>query len=401
MMNCPYCGSKNFVKTGRTESGSQRYICRNKYCGRRFSQMTAIDTEIVTQNVNLAKQRQKFMDSNRIERKSFREFARLENAIGDLSKELINVLKNHNLKGLTIQHPIKETNAIGIFHFTDPHFNELVSLPHNRYDFEIASQRARKFVQKAIIHFKRNNIGTVVFADTGDKLNSDRRLDEILSNATNRSQAQFLAVEIMKQMILELNKEFNIIYTYVIGNESRIMEDIAWSNAVVTDSYDYNISQILKLLFEDCKGITFVEPDMPMKTIMNVNGENILLTHGIKFGNDPHKHITKMIRQYADKGITIDFVLFGHIHEALIADLFARGSSLVGANAYSEDGLLLTSRASQNIHIVRKNEIESIKIDLQDITGIVGYDITKKLEAYNAKSASKTKTKTTIFEVVT
>ena len=37
------------------------------------------DREVITENVRLAKQKQKNQDTNRIERKSFREHARLEN----------------------------------------------------------------------------------------------------------------------------------------------------------------------------------------------------------------------------------------------------------------------------------------------------------------------------------
>ena len=74
-----------------------------------------------------------------------------------------------------------------------------------------------------------------------------------------------------------------------------------------------------------------------------------------------------------------------------IADLYARSSSLCGANAYSDHTLQLSSRASQNIHFVGDNSINSMKIDLQEYSSYTGYDIDKYLEAYNAKSASKSK----------
>ena len=59
----------------------------------------------------------------------------------------------------------------------------------------------------------------------------------------------------------------------------------------------------------------------------------------------------------------------------------------------------LTSRASQNIHIVyNSNRIDSIKIDLQHTEHIEGYQIVKEIEAYNAKSADRVRKKRTIFE---
>jgi len=74
---------------------------------------------------------------------------------------------------------------------------------------------------------------------------------------------------------------------------------------------------------------------------------------------------------------------------------------MVGANEYSERGLQLTSRASQNIHIIySSNRIDSIKIDLQHTEHIEGYNIETEIEAYNAKSADRIRKKRTVFEVV-
>ena len=73
---------------------------------------------------------------------------------------------------------------------------------------------------------------------------------------------------------------------------------------------------------------------------------------------------------------------------------------MVGANDYSEKALNLTGRASQNCYIFYDDgNRDGIKIDLQNVNN-KGYEIDKSLEAYNAKSASKTKNTETIFKVV-
>jgi len=314
---------------------------------------------------------------------------------------LIAVFKNHKLKGFTKYHKTENQKGVGIVHLSDLHLNELVWLSNNKYDFEIASKRLQKLAIETKSMFRNAGFKTIFIADTGDKLNSDRRLDELLSNATNRSQAQFIAVELLEQFILDLSQEFNIIYSYVLGNESRVKDEMSWNEFSATDSYDYNIVQILKIIFENEKGVKFVEPETPNKTVVNVNGKNFLLIHGIKFGNDPHKAVKSLVRLYADKKICIDYVLFGHIHEAMITDKFSRGASLVGANAYSEESLLLTSLASQNLHFVfNGGDINSLRVDLQNTIGIKGYDISKEIEAYNAKSANKNVDKKIIFEIV-
>ena len=72
---------------------------------------------------------------------------------------------------------------------------------------------------------------------------------------------------------------------------------------------------------------------------------------------------------------------------------------MVGANEYSEKGLNLSGRASQNIYIFHEDKnIDAMKIDLQYV-GDDCYNIDEELESYNAKSSSKLKPKKTIFEV--
>jgi len=81
--------------------------------------------------------------------------------------------------------------------------------------------------------------------------------------------------------------------------------------------------------------------------------------------------------------------------------MYARSSSLVGPNSYSENALLLTSRASQNIHVqFEDGNIDSIKIDLQTFEGFEGYPVQKELEEYNAKSASKMYSGDIIYKII-
>ena len=80
----------------------------------------------------------------------------------------------------------------------------------------------------------------------------------------------------------------------------------------------------------------------------------------------------------------------GHKHSARIGDTYARCGSLCGGNSYSEGALNLNSRASQLLGIFygdKTNEV--LKVDLQDVSNIDGYDIVEKLVAYNIKSENK------------
>ena len=106
-------------------------------------------------------------------------------------------------------HP-KKGKAVGVVHFSDLHFNELVSLPNNKFDFKVASKRIKRHIQAAKSYFSTQHITNVVVALTGDLINSDRRLDELLTNSTNRAQAVFIATDILQQAIIDLNQSYNL-----------------------------------------------------------------------------------------------------------------------------------------------------------------------------------------------
>jgi len=398
---CPGCGG-SMVKNGFKQSRlakRQVYLC--KRCGTTTIDPLKLDADIVKENVYYRRTQQKFQDTNRIERKAFREHARIENALEEYSKQLIELLKKKRLSRLTKYHESPQ-KAAGIFHLTDTHFNELVEITVNKYDFKIASQRLQAFADNAKRFFKSYDVKNILFALTGDLLNSDRRLDELLNQATNRSKATFLAVDLLKSLILDLNKDFNVSVVSVSGNESRMADVIGNTDIMLTDNYDFMIFNALKYLFIESKGVSFIDGD-PKEQVVPVAGKNVLIMHGNEkaFLSNIEKNINQLIGKYSDRDIKIDFVIFGHVHCARIADVFARGASLVGANAYSDRELQLISRASQNIHIITNaGAIHSVKIDLQDASQYEGYNFDKALEAYHPKSAEKMKEHKTVFEVV-
>ena len=125
-----------------------------------------------------------------------------------------------------------------------------------------------------------------------------------------------------------------------------------------------------------------------------------MLIHGHSVKGKVESSVTQIKGRYAAQGVQLNYIIFGHIHSARIGDTYGRSSSLVGANAYSEKALNLESRASQNVYVFYKNgNRDGLKIDLQHYDD-KGYEITKELEAYNAKSVSKLSQGKVIFQVV-
>tara|TARA_R100001594_G_scaffold285_2_gene1159 strand:- start:4354 stop:5550 length:1197 start_codon:yes stop_codon:yes gene_type:complete len=393
---CPNCFSKQLNKQG-WERDRQRWGCKKcKY--KTIHPMQPDDVEILQSNVKLAKQKQSYQDLNRIERKTFREYARVENAVARYNAELKKIFDKYKLSTLTKSHE-RTSSACGVIQFSDVHMNELIDLRHNQYDFSVASKRCKYFVKRAISFFKSQNVSNILIAQTGDLLNSDRRLDELLSMATNRAKATFLAVDIFQQIILELNEHFNVSIASVTGNESRVKRDWGWSKMLASDNYDFTIFKTLEYIFKD-SDINFINGD-PTELVVEVAGQNLLMLHGngsIKKGLDTS--VTQLMGRYKARGINVDYVIFGHIHSARVGDTFSRSSSMVGANDYSEKALNLAGRASQNCYIFYENgNRDGIKIDLQHYEDDM-YNIDKSLEAYNAKSHDKVNQGTTIFKVV-
>ena len=391
---CPKCYNAGMIKSGWYKD-RQRYEC--KVCGHRATNVIE-DFDLLKENVRLSKQKQSAQDLNRIERKSFREHARVENAVSKYSKKLLKIFENNTLSKYVVKHK-GDNSAVGVIQFSDVHFNELVNLEHNKYDFSVASARCKLFVDKTTTYFKAMGITNVLMVQSGDLLNSDRRLDELLQMATNRAKATFLAVDILQQVILDLNSNFNVSVCMVTGNESRVKKDWGWASIIASDNYDYTIFQTLRYLFKD-SDINFIDGD-PTEIVVEVAGQNLLVLHGngaIK-RTAIESSITQMIGRYKMRGTRIDYIIFGHIHSARVGDNYSRSSSMVGANDYSEKALNLSGRASQNCYIFYDNgNRDGIKIDLQNYGE--GYDIDKSLSAYNAKSSAKINQGTTIFKVV-
>ena len=392
-----YGKGKTDEELGEIFGLSRRTI--ERHCQRYRNQGKIPYREDLEINVELERQKQKNKDLGRIDRKTIRDYLRTENTIIEYHKELVAVLKKYPLPKIKAPTNPGILKGAGIFHLTDLHLNELVNLEINKYDFTVASKRLKKFVDRAKVYFKAAKVGNILVALTGDLLNSDRRLDELLSESTNRSKATFLAVSLLEQTVIDLAKDFKITMVNVTGNESRIQEHIGWSEILATDNYDYTIYNILKFIFRKTP-INFIEGN-PIEQTVEVNNQNVLFLHGNQLKAKMEQAVQKIKGKYIARKTSVDFIISGHKHSARIGDTYARGSSLVGANGYSDSALQLESRASQNIHIFYGDgNRDSIKIDLQNTNGIKGYDINKELEAYNAKSANKAKKKTTVVKVV-
>ena len=363
------------------------------------------DKEIVEQNVILAKQKQKAQDKNRIANKSFREHARLENALSEFSEAQLKIYKEHAkaLKKIKLK-PLHKTlnDGIGVMQITDLHGNELVDLPNNKYDFNVMAKRLKLYVSQCIEDFKIRKYEKVAMLFTGDLLNSDRRLDELLNASTNRAKATSLMRYILSQVILDVrNSGFEITIVSVLGNESRVGKEMPFSNEGLSDNYDFMIMDGIRQMFNmsGIKGINFKSLDK-VEEIIEIDGRDWLISHNISRIVDNQKNAQSGIGRQSLNGHNVSFMIGGHIHATNVGDFYARSSSLVGSNSYSENALNLAGRAAQNYYLCSNGRINTVVVDLQDISNVEGYNVIQELEAYNAKSVSKLDIPKTVFKVV-
>ena len=352
-----------------------------------------VDYETIETNVRLAKQNQALVDRNRIKDKAFREHARIENAVLSYNEALIAELEQHGAALADCPRrtgPLDPKAAALVVHLSDNHFNELVNLPTNRFDFEVAAKRLALLAQKAKLLGKAYGVERIVVFFGGDLMNSDRRLDELLAMSTNRARATVLAVHLYKQFLMDLRSEFFVDVFGVTGNESRAKENLGWVDVVATDSYDFTIYSMLQALFnvvEDA-GMRFHE-FQANEVVFQLHNETFLGVHGHQVNATDQKKCQAIIGKYAAKGINVTHILCGHIHATVISDYVSRNASLVGSNAYSEEALGFVSKAAQNIHIVTPQGLDGFKADLQNVDDVEGYEIISQLATYNAKSADK------------
>lgn len=343
-----------------------------------------------------AKERIRLQDKNRVLNNIVRSEVRFTNAMEELLKELTANVKVYKFNKLA---PGKSGGMddmgtpIGIVQLADCHMNELVDLIdtiyYNEYNYDIVCARLEKFACETIRLFEAYGIDTILVANTGDTLNSDRRLDEILTNAGNRSRAMLIAVDIVSQFLAHLSSRFHVYYLTVLGNESRKYDELTWNSKTFTNNYDFDIHYLLQQRLPD---INFLPIDGGFERCTYINGQNILFIHGQQFKPKDLEHsITKLFAKYAQAGHIINFVITGHIHNTCNSDYYARSSSLVGDNAYSNNCLQLKGKAAQNLYIVTSQGISTMAVDLQRAEGYTRYTYDKTMAVGTGQKKSRTK----------
>ncbi|MFN9643814.1 MAG: hypothetical protein ACK6BG_01525 [Cyanobacteriota bacterium] len=122
-----------------------------------------------------------------------------------------------------------------------------------------------------------------------------------------------MAVDILRAFLLDLRTQFTLEIYCITGNESRVKQELGWSEALATDSYDLMIYAILQRGFEGVEGIDF-RGFQANELLFEVMGRTFLCLHGHQIGANVQKSVQEITGRHAARGITVDYTLFGHLH---------------------------------------------------------------------------------------
>ena len=355
----------------------------------------SITEEDKTAMTKLRQEKLRVGDKLRFERNAFNKRLRELSTLEELNQELINGL--NKLKPIVPEYFTKPctsyTEDVLVASIGDWHLGEIsAEFKHTGFDMEIASKRLKKYADYIKSEIINKGYKKVVIMCGGDICNNVTLLCKRLQQTSNRATTTIMAVILMEHFILDIYEACpNIVFAGVGNNESRYDEDYFEDEYLITNCADYVVYNMLELLFTDIPTIKFLG-GRNCEKVVNINGQNILLSHGVVFGKngDLEKSVQQAISRYAVKNVDIRYVLLSHIHCTRNSNFFSRHGSLVGGNAYSNSTLNLQTRASQNILTVSKNgDINSLMVDLEDVDGITGYDISNEIKKFSLKSRDK------------
>lgn len=254
----------------------------------------------------------------------------------------------------------------GVMQLSDLHFGTKVDLLENQYSTNIAQERLEKLFAIAIDTFNKYDISKVSIMFTGDMSNVMIHKDKEMAQESARTVAMLKLSDILAQLINDLvEKGFKVEISGILGNESRLADEFSSIDRFSVDSMDFVLHQMLKLRLSNNKGLTFVNECDRLSDVVKVQDKNFLLIHGDTIKGDINKAINYLKLKHMEKGIKIDYVLFGHIHDPLVSCGYARSGALVGADSYSSHKLNIPiSHVSQNIGVVSSRGINITPIKL-------------------------------------
>lgn len=324
----------------------------------------------------LLNEKQKLLDHNRIIRKAIRSHNRSYTILEELFNDLIK-----RIHEIDIDYKASEIERINdkeaIITIADAHFGETIfksdTLGVNSCAFDVLSKRLHKYADK-IKDRLIGEVSNITVALMGDLINSDRRMDELITNDGCVAEAFIKSLQILIPFLIDLRSHFNIKVVSVLGNESRMDVNVPMKDPI--NNFDFLIHKMLSELFVGKTDIEFLDIERNYEKLINILDANILLTHG-------HTKLSwnDAVKKYNKIGKILHYMITAHLHTVNIKEQTSQSASLSGNNFYGAFGINDIADASQTIYFVEKEgdgatshtTISPMVINLQTVYGYSGY----------------------------
>lgn len=306
------------------------------------------------------KQKQKLQDQLNINRRLGREQYRYENFVEVLKnscRDIINSNKDR-LSNIYFDNNSNSVSETAILTLSDLHFGQIVNESNNYFDSEIADIRLGKIFKQFEYEVEMRGIKDVYILFLGDLIHAQSittKPDMKIASEMPEVQSSIQCFLVLSKYIDRLVEKYNVYIGGVIGNESRFNNHLIPSNLQneAQNNMDVVIFEFIKQRYRNIHNVEFLNEGNEIESVVWVKDKNILMTHGYDLNHSNlEKDIIGMRTRLEKVYGEIDFCVLGHIHSAYISDRFARNSSLVGSNAYSNRKGFIESTVSQNMIIL-------------------------------------------------
>lgn len=239
----------------------------------------------------------------------------------------------------------------------------------NTFNYKVAQSRVAKYIDKIRKIATEEDITDIDVVCMGDMTEhiSMRKVNQAHEAEFTMSVQIVKAYELIRNLIVNLSKDFNVTYRGIGGNHDRMNGDKG--DNIDGDSTIYVINFMIKEFIEGAKAdrISYLEvDDINYSTSFEVAGYNMKFVHG-----DNEKGNKKLASHADIDDTSYNILAMGHLHHHSVTEVGQNKyevyvGSLQGVNNYALKGKFL-SNASQGIIVVNSyGEIDIKRIDLQN-----------------------------------
>lgn len=307
-------------------------------------------------------EKQKVRDWYNAYRRDIREEVRIDN----LKEEIINAAnKFKNLPLISFEKDrIKRENE-AILVLSDLHIGVDCNNYYNVYNLDVAKDRIKKLVDKAINYCNSNQVKILNVLNLGDMIHGIIHTNSRIEQQMDVAEQIMQAAEIIAEALNQLQKAApEIVYRSVLDNHSRAIANK--SEHIEKEQFSRLIDWFIQERLKNTK-IKFCNPaiDMGVDKFTLMNGKTVMYAHGHQ--DNKNGVVQTMI------GLTrewVDYIILAHFHSSAVKDyqgckVFINGS-IVGVESYAF-GRRLFSKPSQKLLIFnsKDSDIQDIEINLE------------------------------------